>query len=204
MALVIVTAMWACGASPKPPVRGVIEGDLDGWKFRRYQSVLDVEVWVQGNKAVAHTASYARASAEKRGKLDDNDVVNAFVTRYERDDGVRPALLAFVRRLANESGYKVEEREIEDVRVVEIAGAGERWALWPAAGHVVKIGGRGLYTIPVSVVEAYGERYPSRLEAGALDRPLDPQPAVPDEPEPFDPDQPRPEWNRGKRANETQ
>jgi hypothetical protein len=162
----------ACGGAEKPPSRGVIENDVADWTFRRYQSVLDVEVWVSDNRAVAHTASYAHKEGVKRGRLLEEDVVSAFVTRYESDAGIDRALVQFARRLAGESGYRVEEREIGDVRVVEIRGAGEVWAIWPARQHVVKIGGPGRQSIPESLIEAYGDRYPSRLAAGALDAPL--------------------------------
>ena len=194
----------ACGGPDTPPARGVIENDLDGWTFRRYQSVLDVEVWVPNNRAVAHTASYARKEAEKRGRLSEQDVVSAFVTRYQNEVGIERALVKFVRRLAQESGYRVEEREIGDVRLVAISGAGETWALWPSRRHVVKIGGPGRRDVPESVIEAYGERYPSELKAGALDAPLpagpDPAQPKPDKEEPFDPASPKPEWKKGKKA----
>jgi hypothetical protein len=193
----------ACGGPDTPPARGVIENDVDGWSFRRYQSVLDVEVWVPENRAVAHTASYARKDAEKRGRLSEQDVVSAFVTRYQNERGIERALVKFVRRLAQESGYRVEEREVGDVRLVAVQGAGETWAIWPARRHVVKIGGPGRRDVPESVVEAYGERYPSELKAGALDAPLpagpDPAQPAPSKEEPFDPDSPKPEWHKGDR-----
>src|SRR5688572_1238868 len=149
--LAVLALAVACGGPDTPPVRGVIENDLDGWSFRRYQSVLDVEVWVPENRAVAHTASYARKEAEKRGSLSEQDVVSAFVTRYQNDRGIERALVKFVRRLAQESGYRVEEREIGDVRLVAVSGAGETWAIWPAGRHVVKIGGPGRLDGPGTV-----------------------------------------------------
>ena len=199
--IAVLALLAACGGPDGPPVRGVIENDLDGWSFRRYQSVLDVEVWVKGNRAVAHTASYARKDAEARGQLDSDDVVSAFVTRYQRDDGIAVALVRFARRLASESGYRVEEREVEGERVVEVHGAGESWVMWPSRRHVVKIGGRGRESIPDPVVEAYGELYPSGLRQGALEAPLEPEPELePATPvEPADPDNPRPDWNKGKK-----
>jgi len=161
-----------CGGAAPPPPRGVIESDVGGWSFRRYQSVLDVEVWVSDNRAVAHTASYARKEAEKRGRLSEDDVVSAFVTRYQSDQGIDRALIQFVRRLAGESGYRVEEREVQGVRLIEVRGAGEVWGMWPADRHVVKIGGPREAPLPDAVVAAYGKRYPSRLAQGALDAPL--------------------------------
>jgi hypothetical protein len=194
-----LTVGSGCGGAERPPPRGVIENDVGGWSFRRYQSVLDVEVWVSDNRAVAHTASYARKEAEKRGRLGDDDVVSAFVTRYDSDDGVDRALVQFVRRLASESGYRVEERSVDGIRLIEVRGAGEVWATWPSARHVVKIGGPRRAAIPEALIGAYARRYPSHLAEGALEAPLpgaDEPGLVPDQPEPRRPKRPK----RGKRA----
>lgn len=171
-ALAAAALSVGCGGVPKPPVRGVIESNLPGWDFRRYQKVLDVEVWVAHNPAVAHTASYARAAAERRGRLRDEDVVSAFVTRYRNRHGILRALILFAHRLAQESGYRVTETSIGGVRLIRVTGRGEAWALWPSTRHVVKIGGPGRESIPAEVVKAYGSRYPSGLSAGALEGPL--------------------------------
>src|SRR5690242_7561174 len=93
-----VLALLACGGHPPAPKRGVVEGDLGAWKFRRFQPVLDVEVWVEGNKAQAYTASYVTDDAEKKGHVEDKDVVNVFVTRYEKPEGVLRETVKFVRR----------------------------------------------------------------------------------------------------------
>ena len=185
----------ACGGNAKPPKRGVIESDVDNWGFRRYQSVLDVEVWVAKNRAVAHTASYARKTSEKKGRIDDKDVINAFVTRYKEKRGIRRALVVFVRRLAQQSGYKATEKKISGVRLLEIQGPNERWVLWPAKRHVIKLGGRGAKRIPSDLIDAYAERYPSKLKSGSLEGPLSEgqeEPSV--ETEEFDPKNPKPEW----------
>ena len=116
-----------CGGHPPQPKRGVVEGDLGSWHFRRFQPVLDVEVWVDDNAAEAFTASYVTAAAEKRGKIEDRDLVNVFVTRYDHDAGVLRETVKFVRRLASEGGYQVEEAKIEGVRAVTINGNGESW-----------------------------------------------------------------------------
>src|SRR3954470_8820023 len=87
----------ACGGKPPIPKRGVVEGDLGTWKFRRFQAVLDVEVWVDGNKAEAYSASYITADAEKRGRIEDQDLVNVFVTRYEHPEGVVRATVKLAR-----------------------------------------------------------------------------------------------------------
>lgn len=191
----LLPVVSACGGPSKPPKRGVIESDVDAWGFRRYQSVLDIEVWVAKNKAIAHTASYARKSSEKKGRIEENDVVNVFVTRYKKNEGVLRALVIFVRRLAQQSGYKVEEKKISGVRVFAVKGPTEFWVFWAAKGHVVKVGGSGLSKVPDDLVEAYDERYPSRVKAGSLEGPLPEGPAVPKvKEEPYDPDNPTPEW----------
>src|ERR1041385_5148077 len=92
-----VLGVLGCGGHPPIPPHGVIEGDLGSWKFRRFQPLLDVEVWVEGNKAEAYSASYAAAAAENRGHLDDKDVVNVLVTRYETADGVVRATVKLAR-----------------------------------------------------------------------------------------------------------
>jgi hypothetical protein len=199
MAMLLV----ACGSKPPPPARGVIETDLGSWQFRRYQALHDVEVWVPDNQALAHTASYVRGEAAKTGRLALSDVVNVFVTRYQREPGILRALIKFARRLAQESGYVVEERKQGGVRLIAITGPDEKWVLWPARGHVVKIGGRELDAVPTALIKAYGERYPSRLDSGMLDGPL-PEEPTPDERaparSPYDPDHPTPDWDGSRRT----
>jgi hypothetical protein len=187
----------SCGSRPPPPPRGVVEGDLGGWKFRRFQPVLDVEVWVPDNRAEAFTATYVKEEAEKRGRLDDADLVSVFVTRYERDDGVLRETVKFVRRLAQEAGYQVDEATVGGVRAVTIAGHGESWVLWAAPRHVVKVGGRGRDDVPSAVVERYADRYPSVLVSGVLEGPLPPGPSepAPAADAPYDPDSPSPDWD---------
>jgi hypothetical protein len=186
----------SCGGRPPPPARGVAEAAIADWEFRRFQEVLDVEVWVSHNRGIAYAGTYVKAAAERSGRLGDDDVVNVFVTRYQRDDGVLRATVKFLRRLAQEAGYQVEEEKVEGVRLVVISGNGETWAMWASRGHVVKVGGRGRSGVPENVVEWYGERYPSTMPAGMLEGPL---PAGTDEPppdpdEPYDPDAPTPDF----------
>lgn len=197
LAVAATAAIGACGGRPPPPARGVAEGAIADWEFRRFQEVLDIEVWVSQNPAKAFAGTYVRAAAERSGRLGDDDLVNVFVTRYERDDGVLRATVKFLRRLAQEAGYHLEEDKVEGVRLVKITGNGETWAMWSSRGHVVKVGGRGRTGVPGDVVEWYGERYPSTLPAGVLEGPL---PAGTDEPRPegeegpYDPDAPTPDW----------
>jgi len=200
-ALVALTLLAACGGATAPPSRRVIESNVASWNFRRYQQVLDVEVWVPDNRAVAHTASYVRDSAEKRGRIDEADIVSAFVTEYKRPAGVLRAVVKFSRRLAQESGYVVEERKLGGVRVIQVVGNGEAWALWGSGKYMVKIGGRGLESVPPALVEAYGDPYPSGLGEGVLEGPL---PEGQDEAEPereeYDPDNPKPDWDSDKKS----
>ena len=179
-AIAVVTFLalaCSCGGSPPIPARGVVEGDLGSWKFRRYQPVLDVEVYVSDNPAVAYTASYVSAEAEKRGRIDDGDLVNVFVTRYQKPAGVLRETVRLSRRLAQEAGYRVDESKIGGARLLTISGNGETWAMWPARRHVVKVGGRNRDSVPESMIEAYADRYPSILPQGALEGPL-PEPEV--------------------------
>ncbi len=154
------------------------------------------------NKAVAFTASYVFSQALKRGRVEDRDVVNAFVTRYQKDIGIARAVVKFARRLAQEEGYTVEEHKLGGARVFVIDGHGEKWAIWAAKGHVVKIGGPGIDKVPGSVVSDYAKRYPSRLRSGMLEGPLPPGDDGPkktgddDDDQPYDPDNPTPQWDK--------
>jgi hypothetical protein len=175
-ALVVVVALMAsaCGGHPPLPERGVVERDLGSWKFRRFQAVLDVEVWVDGNTAEAFSASYITAAAEQRGHIEDKDLVNVIVTRYERADGVVRATVKLARRLAQDGGYQVEEAKVAGARALTITGRGEAWVMWPSKQHVVKVGGRGRSEVPTSMVEDYVDRYPSQLPGGSLEGALPP------------------------------
>jgi hypothetical protein len=174
-AVMVVSMTAGCGGAPPIPKRGVVEGDLGAWKFRRFQGpLLDIEVWVEGNKAEAYSASYITADAEKRGRIEDKDLVNVFVTRYETADGVVRATVKLARRLAADNGYQVEEDKIAGARTLSITGRGEAWVMWPSNHHVVKVGGRGRSDVPRSMIEPYVDRYPSQLPGGALEGPLPP------------------------------
>jgi len=196
LAVAMSLLVAACGGRPPAPKRGVAEAAIDDWEFRRFQEVLDVEVWVSGNRGIAYAGTYVKAAAERAGRLGDDDVANVFVTRYQRDDGVLRATVKFLRRLAQEAGYQVEEDKLKGVRLVVITGNGETWAMWASKGHVVKVGGRGRTGVPANLVKWYGERYPSTMPSGLLEGPL---PAGADEPAPepdapYDPDAPTPDF----------
>jgi hypothetical protein len=178
-ALFVAVALSAlgCGGHPPVPRRGVVETDLGSWRFRRFQGpLLDIEVWVEGNKAEAYSASYITADAEQRGRIEDKDLVNVFVTRYETPDGVIRATVKLARRLAQDGGYRVEEDKIAGARTLTITGRGEAWVMWPSQKHVVKVGGRGRSDVPASMVANYVDRYPSQLPGGALEGALPPGP----------------------------
>lgn len=196
VAPILLLIAAACGGSPPVPARGVVEADLGSWKFRRFQGpLLDVEVWIEGNQGEAFSASYVAGEAEKRGRIEDKDLVNVIVTRYAKPDGVVRETVKLVRRLAQEKGYQVDEAKIEGVRALTITGPGEAWVMWPSTAYVVKVGGHGRTDVPASIVESYGERFPSKLPGGALEGPLPPGPdETPerDEREPYDPKNPRP------------
>jgi hypothetical protein len=175
--VVVVAVAVGCGGHPPIPKRLVVESDLGSWKFRRFQGPLfDIEVWVDGNKAEAYSASYITADAEKRGRIEDKDLVNVFVTRYETSDGVVRATVKLARRLAQDGGYQVEEDKIAGARTLTIIGRGEAWVMWPSNKHVVKVGGRGRSEVPPSMVANYVDRYPSQLPGGALEGALPPGP----------------------------
>lgn len=187
-----------CGGRPPVPKRGVVEADVGSWTFGRFQPVLDVEVYVGANPAEAFTASYVREEARKRGRIEDADVVNVFVTRYQKAPGVLRETVRFARRLAQEAGYTVEEGKVGGVRSLTITGNGEAWVMWAASRHVVKVGGRNRDSVPAGMVEAYGDRYPSILPSGVLEGAL-PEPEleagegkpVEDPKAPYDPDNPQ-------------
>jgi hypothetical protein len=193
--LAVAITAGACGGKPPIPRRGVLETDLGAWKFRRFQGpLLDIEVWVEGNRGEAYSASYITADAEKTGRVSDHDIVNVSVTRYERDEGVVRATVKLARRLAAENGYQVEEGKIGGTRALTIKGASEIWVMWPSTSHVVKVGGRGREDVPKTMVERYASRYPSKLPGGALEGPLPPGPDETPKAEPkdeYDPKNPK-------------
>jgi hypothetical protein len=134
----------------------VLERDLGELSYRRYQRVLDVELPVEGNPAVGHTATYVRRSS--RGEI---PFVNVFVTVYER----APALSAEVRRQLRTLGSY-------DLSVIDVGGRawwldggeGDRWLLWVSGRHVVKVGGAAEDSLVRGVAAEYMALYPSDLD----------------------------------------
>ncbi len=158
-------ALVACGGSLPP--RYVLERDLGGWSYRRYQRVLDVELPIEGNPAVGHTATYVRR-ASRTGRT--VPFTNVFVTVYERPTGLAAELRRQVRTLAS---YDPEVRPYGGGYVWYLdAGDGDRWALWVSGPHVVKVGaGEDLDAVPEDLVNAYMGLYPSDLDANGRARP---------------------------------
>jgi hypothetical protein len=196
LALLVVAA---CGGRPPVPDRLVVERDVGAWRFRRFQGpLLDIEVWVEGNRGEAFSASYITVDSEKAGKIRDQDLVNVTVTKYASTDGVVRETVRLVRRLASEKGYRVNEQKIEGVRILSVAAPNEMWVVWPSGNYVVKVGGQGRASVPDAMIESYGERYPSQLPGGALEGPLPLGPEAPkrDEREPYDPANPRPDLEK--------
>lgn len=195
--LAILAGLAACGGTPLVPSRLVVEADVGSWKFRRFQGpLLDIEVWVDGNKGEAYSASYITAASEQRGRIEPRDLVHVTVTKYQRDDGVIRETVKLVRRLGAEKGYQVNETKIAGVRALSIVGPSEMWVVWPAGPYVVKVGGQGRDSVPDKVVANYGKRYPSRLPGGSLEGPLPIEPGPTHEPAPYDPSNPKPDIER--------
>ncbi|MBX3275214.1 MAG: hypothetical protein KF729_33420 [Sandaracinaceae bacterium] len=153
-----LAALPGCG--PGIPARYVIERDVDGWSYRRYQQVLDVEVAIEGNAAVGHTATYVRR-ATRTGRT--VPFVSVFVTAYERPGGLAAEVRRQVRGLAS---YEAEVRDYGGGRLWYLdAGPGDRWVLWVSGQHVVKIGAsEELDAVPEELVSAYMGIYSSDLD----------------------------------------
>ncbi|MFT3921309.1 MAG: hypothetical protein QM778_02115 [Myxococcales bacterium] len=147
-------SLWACG--PKLPARYVIETDLDGYRYRRYQQVLDVELPIEGNAAVAHTATYVRGGETVH-------VAPVVLTTYEQAAGLTESVR---QRLRGMDGYTLEVVEQGGDHVWRMRGAaGDLWVLWVSDKYLAKIGAPdGEKEVPSVLVEAYLDLYPSDLD----------------------------------------
>lgn len=134
----------------------MVERDVGDFRYRRYQKVLDIELPVEGNDAVGHTASYVRR--------DDGDEVvfaTAFVSVYAQPT----ALVAEVREGLDTLGtYEIRVGELEGDHVWWLDGGSDRWALWVSGRHVVKLGAPRNEDIPEELAETYVDLYPSDLD----------------------------------------
>jgi hypothetical protein len=148
--------MAVAGCGPRLPPRFVIEQDLGAYRYSRYQQVLDIEVPIEGNPAVGHTATYVRGATTL-------SVVPVFVTVYERASGLTETLRG---RLRDMPGYEIAPRQVAGEHVLSIRGeGGDLWLCWISDRHVVKLGTpEGKDDVPEEVVEAYLDLYPSDLD----------------------------------------
>jgi len=154
--LLYLTLLAAIGCGSSLPARYVIERDLDGYAFRRYQKSLDVDLPVESNAAEGHSAAYLKRSGQSV------DIVTAFVTVYTRPQ----ALTADVRgHLESLPGYKLqtEERFGQYVWVLR-AGGEPSYVVWPSGRFLVKLGAKAVPGMPEDLAEAYAALYPSDLD----------------------------------------
>jgi hypothetical protein len=148
----VAWALAACGSEPPP--RYVVEEDLGGYTYRRYQQVLDIELPIEENAAVGYTAVYLRRVGE------DVRIASAFVTVYERTDSLVAEIL---ERLDTIQSYEREVVKREREYVWRLTGDDHEWLLWVSGHHVVKLGGPLDGEVPEAIAEAYLDLYPSDL-----------------------------------------
>jgi hypothetical protein len=150
----LVLLLLGCGHALPP--RYVVERDLDGFAYRRYQKTLDVEVAVEGNQATGHTASYLRRGGTKVA------VATAFVSVYQR----AASLAAEAReRLMPLPRYHVQVQDVgPGYAFVLDAGPAERWIVWVSGRYLVKLGAPAGEAVPEALLDAYMDLYPSDLD----------------------------------------
>ena len=157
VALVAVLAVGSgFGCGPQRPPRYVIESDLGGYHYRRYQKVLDIELPLPENPAVGHTATYVRDG-------DPVEVVPVFITSYQHAAGLTESVRQRLRQL---SEYALDVDKLDRENVWRLRGeSGDVWLLWVSGRQLVKIGAPdGSPRVPISLAEAYLEFYPSDLD----------------------------------------
>lgn len=170
----------ACG--PKLPPRYVLEKDVGNYKFRRYQQVLDVELPIDGNEAVGHTATYVRGGKTIR-------VAPVFVTVYQKPAGLTESVRQSLRAM---QAYTFDITKQNGAYVYRMRGeAGDSWLLWVSGPHLVKLGApEGEKEVPEELLESYLDQYPSDLDeqgkakrgalsAGSAATPSEEAPAAP-------------------------
>jgi hypothetical protein len=146
--------LWACRAAPPP--RSVLEHDIEEYRFRRYQQLLDIELPVADNPAVAHAATYVRSGETIR-------IHPVLATRYEHSTGLVDALRQQLRAM---DGYSFEPTTIGRQPVWRMrGGGGDAWVLWVSGVHLLKVGAaEGESELPEALVEAYLSVYPSDID----------------------------------------
>ncbi|MEM1418729.1 MAG: hypothetical protein AAGH15_27790, partial [Myxococcota bacterium] len=151
----LVALVLACG--PSLPPRYVVEGDVEGYGFRRYQHVLDVEVPIAGNPAEGHTATYVQRRSDGAQVV----LATAFVTVYERPASVA----AEVRERLDELGsYTLSTVREHRAYVWRLRGGEVPWLLWVSGRHLVKLGGPPGERVPDAILARYLRLYPSDLD----------------------------------------
>lgn len=155
LSVAFVLAMMGLGCAPKRPPRYVIETDLAGFHYRRYQKVLDVELPIPENPAVGHTATYVRAG-------DAPQILPVFVTSYQHGPGLAESVRQRLRAMEE---YQLNVKKLSRENVWQMRGeSGDVWLLWVSGKELVKIGAPdGEPQVPAAVVEAYLDLYPSDL-----------------------------------------
>lgn len=150
----VAAVLAAC--VPKLPPRYVLEKDLGSFKFRRYQQVLDVELPIQGNEAVGHTATYVRGGQTIR-------VAPVFVTVYQKGAGLTESVRQSLR---NMQGYTFDVTKQSGSYVYRMRGeSGDNWLVWVSGKQLVKLGApEGEQEVPEELRESYLDQYPSDLD----------------------------------------
>jgi hypothetical protein len=151
----LVLGMVAVGCAHQRPPRYVIESDVAGYHYRRYQVVADIELPVPENPAMGHTATYVRAGEPLR-------VLPVFVTSYERGPGLGESVRQRLRAMEQ---YDLAVAKLGREHVWQMRGeSGDVWLLWVSGKQVVKVGApSGEPEVPKEVAEAYLMVYPSDL-----------------------------------------
>lgn len=153
-ALALACLVLGCGSGL--PARYVVEHDIDELAYRRYQKTLGVELVIEGNPGVGHTASYLRRSRERVA------VATAFVTVYERARSLAAEARAW---LAGLEGYRFGVTELSGHHVWTLdGGPSERWVAWVSGRQLVKLGAPEGEAVPEALAVRYLELYPSDLD----------------------------------------
>ncbi len=147
--------MGLVGCGPSIPARYVVERDIGGYAFRRYQKTLDVEFPMQGNASVGHTATYVVRDAE------GIELATAFVTVYKK----APSLAATVRAQLRSLGtYDLSVVRLHREYVWRLDGDDAPWLIWVSGNRVVKLSGPPSQDMPDDLVARYLDVYESDLD----------------------------------------
>lgn len=152
--LIGLYALCACGTSL--PARYVIEDDLGGYTFRRYQNTLEGELPIPGNAARGHSAAYMRQGERSV------EVVTALVTVHERAARLTESMRA---ELAALPGYELETGTLAGQYAWQLRSESEpSYWIWPSGRYVVKLATPAGQQLPEAVARPYAGLYPSDLD----------------------------------------